>query len=302
MKRIGIFVVVLALFLAGCSGDGNETRPDPEPAPEATETEAAPTPAPSEDAIPIEDSGRTLPIQLWYVQDVRGEAKLRLHWIELPAVAAIGRAALEELFAGVPDDAPKNTFSIVPEDTELLHLSIENSIATVDLSRDFEDTGMGTAADGLQIAQVVYTLTQFPSVKKVRFLLDGEDPGLIGGHGIMLDGPQSRKDYEERLPPIVVFRPYAGEEVDVPFTLTGIANVFEATVSYRLREASGTVLEEGFMTATCGTGCYGEFAETIQIPLGTELPARVVLEVFESSAEDGRPLNMQRIPLLLREP
>lgn len=301
MKRIGIFVVVFALFFAGCSGDDNETRPDPEPAPEATETEAAPTPAPSEDAIPIEKSGRKLPIQLWFVQDVRGEAKLRLHWVELPAVSAIGRAALEELFAGVPDDAPRNTYSIVPEGTELLDLSISRSVATVDLSGDFEDTGVGTAADGLQIAQVVYTLTQFPTVKKVRFLLDGEEVVILGGHGIELDGPQSRKDWETSLPPIVVFRPYAGEEVDVPFTLTGVANVFEATVSWRLKQGR-EVLEEGFTTATCGTGCYGTFSDTIQIPLGTELPARVVLEVYESSAEDGRPLHMQRIPLLLREP
>jgi hypothetical protein len=299
MKRIGIVIVVLALFLAGCSGDDNETRPDPEPAPEATETEAAPTPAPSEDAIPIEGSGRTLPIQLWYVQNVRGESKLRLHWVELPAVAAIGRAALEALIAGVPDDAPKNTGTIVPEDTELLDLSIKNSVATVNLSRDFEDTGMGTAADGLQIAQVVYTLTQFPSVKKVHFLIDGEEVVMIGGHGILLDGPQTRKDWEQDLPPIVVFRPYAGEEVDVPFTLTGVANVFEATVSWRLKQGR-EVLEEGFMTATCGTGCYGTFSQ--EIDPDVDLPARVVLEVFESSAEDGRPLHVQRIPLLLREP
>jgi germination protein M len=299
MKRFGIFVVVLALFLAGCSGDGDEPRPDPEPAPEATETDAAPTPAPSEDAIPIEESGRKLPIQLWYVQDVRGEAKLRLHWVELPAVPAIGRAALEALFAGVPDEAPKNTYSIVPEETELLDLSITKSVATVDLSGEFENTGVGTAADGLQIAQVVYTLTQFPSVKKVRFLIDGQEVVMIGGHGIELEGPQSRKDWETSLPPIVVFRPYAGEEVDVPFTLTGAANVFEATVSWRLKQGP-EVLEEGFMTATCGTGCYGTFAQ--EIDPDVDLPARVVLEVFESSAEDGRPLHMQRIPLLLREP
>ena len=299
MKRIGIVLVVLALLVAGCSDDGPEPHPDPEPAPEATSSETpAPTPAPSEDAIPIEESGRTLPIQLWYVQNVRGEAKLRLHWVEMPAVAAIGRAALEELFFGVPEGAPKNTYTIVPDGTELLDLSIANSVATVDLSGDFENTGMGTAADGLQVAQVVYTLTQFPSVKKVEFLLDGEPIETLGGHGIMLDGPQSRKDWESWLPPIVVFRPYAGEEVGVPFTITGIANVFEATVSWRLRRGR-EVLEEGFMTATCGTGCYGTFSQEVDPDI--ELPARVVLEVFESSAEDGRPVNVQRIPLLLED-
>jgi germination protein M len=297
MKRIGIVLVAVLLVVSGCSDDGADPRPDPEPAPEATETDA-PTPAPSEDAIPIEESGRELPVQLWYVQTVSGEAKLRLQWMEIPAVDAIGRATLEELFAGVPDDAPKNTFTVVPEETELLDLSISDSVATVDLSSGFEDTGMGSAADGLQVAQVVYTLTQFPSVKKVRFLIEGKEVVMIGGHGIVLDGPQSRKDWEERLPPIVVFRPYAAEEVGDPFTVTGIANVFEATVSWRLRRGS-EVLEEGFTTATCGTGCYGEFS--FEIDPDVDLPAEVVLEVFESSAEDGRPLHVQRIPLPLEE-
>jgi hypothetical protein len=297
MKRIGVLAVAL-LLLAGCTDEGPEPRPDPEPAPEATESEAAPTPAPSEDAIPIEESGRTIPIQLWFLDggDNAEDITLRLQHVEIPATLTTGRAALEQLIAGIPNGAPEDTFTVVPPDTEVLGLTIEKGTARVDLSRDFEDTGMGTTADGLQIPQVVYTLTQFPTVKRVEFLIEGEEVEIIGGHGIEISGRHTRKDFESLLPPIVVFSPYPGQELGTPFTMSGVANVFEATVSYRIRDDSGKVVDKGFTTATCGTGCYGTFSQVIDV----DAEGQVVLEVFESSAEDGRPLHMQRIPLTVQ--
>lgn len=298
MKRIG-FLVVALLLLAGCTDGEPEPRPDPEPAPEVTETEGAPTPAPSEDAIPIEDSGRKIPIQLWFLDGGDGnrdDIRLRLQHAEIPATLTTGRTALEQLIAGVPNGAPKGTSTVVPPDTEVLGLTIEKGTARVDLSRDFEDTGMGTTADGLQIPQVVYTLTQFPTVKRVEFLIEGEEVEIIGGHGIKISGRHTRKDFESLLPPIVVFSPYPGQELGTPFTMNGIANVFEATISYRVRDDSGKIVDKGFTTATCGTGCYGTFSQVIEV----DAEGPVVLEVFESSAEDGRPLNMQRIPLTLQ--
>ena len=298
MKRIGVLAVAL-LLLAGCTDEGPEPRPDPEPAPEATETEASPTPAPSEDAIPIEESDRKIPIQLWFLDpgdDNAEDIRLRLQHVEIPAALSVGKAALEQLIAGVPNGAPDGTFTVVPEDTELLGLTIEKGTARVDFSREFEDTGMGTTADGLQIPQVVYTLTQFPTVKRVVFLIEGEEVEIIGGHGIAIDGPQTRKDFESLLPPIVVFSPFPGQEFGAPFTISGIANVFEATISYRVKDDSGKVIDKGFTTATCGTGCYGTFSQVIDV----DAEGPVVLEVYESSAEDGRPLNMQRIPLTLQ--
>lgn len=298
MKRIGTIALALLLLLAGCTDEGAEPRPDPEPAPEATATDS-PGEAPGAETPGPEAAGRTLPIQLWFLDpDANAEdIKLLLHHVEIPATMETARAALEQLIAGIPDDAPRNTFTVVPEDTEILGLTIENGTARVDFSSDFEDTGMGTAADGLQIPQVVYTLTQFPTVKRVVFLIEGEEVETIGGHGIDIAGPHTRKDFESMLQPIVVFNPYPGQELTPPIPMNGIANVFEATVSYRLRDDSGKIIDKGFVTATCGTGCYGTFAQAIQVDI--DLPAEVVLEVFESSAEDGRPLHMQRIPLTL---
>ena len=296
MKRIGILAVAL-LLLAACTDEGPDPVPDPEPAPEASVSEP-PTPAPSEDGIPIEESSRRIPVQVWFLSELRGEPVLRLHHVEIPATSAVGRAAIEQLLAGVPEDLeardPK-AWSAVPEETELLGLTIENGTATVDFNEGFGDTGLGSTYDGIQIDQVVWTLTQFPTVKRVDFLIDGEHPEYIGGHGIVIDKPQTRKGNQHYLPPIVVFTPYSGQELTSPFTMTGLSNVFEATVSYRIRDEAGKIIDEGFTTATCGTDCYGTFSQEIDV----DAEGPVVLEVFESSAEDGRPLHMQRVPLIL---
>ena len=300
MKRV-LAIAASLVVLVACNGDVEPRRPDPEPAPEATETEAEPEPTETEAEGGVKDfAGGTVPLQVWFVKPGRdGNPELLLHHVPVPRTEAIGRAALEQLLLGVPgplvetDDA----LTVVPEDTELLGLTIDDGTARVDLNRAFEDTGMGATADGLQVAQVVYTLTQFPTVKRVEFLLEGEPVEMLGGHGIILDGPQTRKDWEQWLPPIVVETPHAGEVISDRFMLTGIANVFEATVSYRIRSESGRIIKKGFVTATCGTGCYGTFSQ--MVPIGTSSRS-VVLEVFESSAEDGSPLHMVRIPLNFR--
>jgi hypothetical protein len=77
-----------------------------------------------------------------------------------------------------------------------------------------------------------------------------------------------------------------------PLIATGTANVFEATVSIELLDGSGTVLFEGFSTATCGTGCRGEWS--IEIPYyAVDSYQWGTLRAFESSAEDGRPINVR---------
>ena len=295
MKRFGPLLVVL-LVVGSCTDPAPEPRPDPDPA--LTETQAgSPQAGSSQPGIPTPaQAGRTIPLQVWFLSQSRGEPVLKLHHVHAPPTKAVGRAALEHLLAGVPNELKeqdRKAWSAVPEGTELLGLAIEDGTATVDFNEEFGNTGLGTSYDGIQIDQVTWTLTQFPSVKRVRYLIDGEVPEEgIGGHGIIVDKPATRKNSEWWLPPIVVESPYPGEKVEPPIEISGIANVFEATVSYRLRG-----LHQGFTTATCGTGCYGSFTD--QVPLHVKARTDVILDVFESSAEDGRPLHTVTVPFTL---
>ncbi len=47
----------------------------------------------------------------------------------------------------------------------------------------------------MRLGQLVYTLTQFPTVKRVRFSLDGAPVNVFSSEGIVLDHPVGRADY-----------------------------------------------------------------------------------------------------------
>ena len=68
----------------------------------------------------------------------------------------------------------------------------------------------------MRLAQVVFTLTQFPTVEGVNFKLDGEPIDVLGGEGIIIDHPMSRADYEDMSPAILVESPTVGDTVRQP--------------------------------------------------------------------------------------
>ena len=162
---------------------------------------------------------------------------------------AVARGALTELLAG-PDDFETGIgmTTEIPEGTELLGVDITDGAATVDLSGEFQSGG-GSLSMQLRVAEVVFTLTQFPTVETVSFELDGEAVEFIGGEGIDATDV-TRAEMSNVTPFILVESPVPGETVEDTFEVTGISNTFEANVQYRLVGGDGTVLDEGFTTAT----------------------------------------------------
>jgi hypothetical protein len=135
------------------------------------------------------------------------------------------------------------------------------------------------------LAQVIYTLTQFPSVDSVE-LLEG---------GVAIPG-FDRSDYEDVTPAILVESPRFFEEVGNPVRVQGTANTFEATFQYELTDTDGRIVDEGFVTATSGSGTRGTFDFTTK---RYEVPFDGVgaLTVFELSAKDGSRTNLREIPI-----
>lgn len=108
-------------------------------------------------------------------------------------------------------------------------------------------------------------------------------------------GPGSNGDQND--PAIVVRQPQRGATVTSPVTVSGDANVFEATVSFRILDANGNEIATSFTTATCGSGCRGDYTGEIEFSVDREQHG--VIEVFESSAEDGSDLHKVAIPVTL---
>lgn len=285
VKRWAGVALVAAVLLAACGTDpaplraGSTPTPTPEPTPEASQ------------APKSHGEHQSIDLEVWFAHD-EGLFGTR-H--ETESTPAVGTAAMEELLVGPSGaEAEADVFTAIPEGTELLDLDISDGTATVDLSSEFERSGGGSFAERMQLAQVVYTLTQFPTVDDVVLEIDGERVEVFGSHGIVIDDPMKRGDFEGLLPPIVVMTPGIGDRVSSPVTISGTANVFEATVSIRILDDDGNLLAETFTTATCGSGCRGNYAERVRFDAGGN---GGVIEVFESSAEDGSDLHLVSIPV-----
>jgi hypothetical protein len=126
--------------------------------------------------------------------------------------------------------------------------------------------------------EVVYTLTQFPTVRRV--VLDGRE--------------LTRRGLEDVTPAILVESPLPYEAVSSPLRVTGTANTFEATFEYDLLDPAGKVISHHFETATSGSGTRGTFDFTIRFTAPNGVGKLVV---YERSAADGSRLHELAIPL-----
>jgi germination protein M len=214
------------------------------------------------------------------------------------ATLAVGRAAIEALLEGPSvHETQRDVQTSVPGGTELLGLDIDDGIARVDLTSEYESGG-GSLSMTMRLAQVVYTLTQFETVDAVQFMLDGERVDVFSAEGIVLDHPVRRRDYAELLPPILVTSPGIEDTVDNPLTIQGSANVFEANVTIRVEDAAGKELARTFTTATCGSGCRGTFSASVRLRPTDETHAFVILSDDDADG-DGRPSYEVEVPVRL---
>ena len=283
-----LVVLMLVVSLLGISACGSTTPDEPE----EPVVEPTATPEPAEPEEP-EGTGE-LTIYL-----VRGET-LGVTIREVPGTVAVARAALEELLAGPSDlDEEVGLTTAIPEGTRLNDVSVADGVATVDLSPEFESGG-GSLSMQLRVSQVVFTLTSFPTVDAVAFMIDGQPVQAIGGEGIMVDPPVSRAAFADNtLPAILLESPGPWQDVSSPLRITGTSNTFEATFNYEIVDPAGVIVAEGFGTATAGTGTWGTFDVTV--PYEIARPGVGALIVFESSAKDGSRINLVEIPLRMGE-
>jgi hypothetical protein len=215
-----------------------------------------------------------------------------------PDTEAVGAEAVRLLLDG-PSAAESRAgvSSAIPAGTRFLSLDIDGGTATVDLTSEYESGG-GSASMFARLAQVVYTLTEFDTVRSVRFMLDGVPVDVFSGEGIVLEEPVGRRQYSELMPPILVESPSFGARVSSPFEVSGSANVFEANVTLRLLDRNGKELVRRFTTATCGTGCRGRFSIQIPYQVAVDQPGTLVAQDDDADG-DGKPSFEVRIPVLL---
>lgn len=271
-----------------------ESSAPPSAGPSGTPSGGAPTPAsPTPTVAPTPAPTTSLAVYLF-----SGEQLVPVYR-QVPQTVGVARAAMNALLAGptpVEASGAAKLITIVPAGTRLLGISVANGVATVDLTGEFQSGGGSMSMFG-RLAQVTWTLTQFPTVKGVALRLDGQPVTVFSSEGIVLDAPLRRADYVSFLPPIFVDRPAWNAPLGNPARVTGLANVFEAQFSVEISTAGGTLLASQNVMASCGTGCWGTF--DVSIPYSVDRPQAGYLTVYDASPRDGSRENVRSYPVLL---
>jgi len=249
----GFWLIGVVLALAACGGGGGST------------TTATSETTPTETTTSTE----TTKLRVYFLLNGKVQPVAR----EVLKTQAVAAAALVELAKGPTNIESRDLqlSSALSASPDLETVIIEDSLATVS---DFEN------ASRAALAQLVYTLTQFPTVKAVE----------IGGKRY------TRADVEDETPIILVESPLPLEKVGNPIRAKGTANTFEATFQYDVVDPDGNVVDTHFVTATSGSGQRGTFDFTTK-PYVVSRPGKGKLVVYELSAKDGSRIHEVAIPL-----
>ncbi|MEL7566020.1 MAG: GerMN domain-containing protein [Dehalobacterium sp.] len=80
-------------------------------------------------------------------------------------------SALKKLVKGPPKES--GLVLTIWQGTKINDFKVEDYVATVDFSTEVLGYGGGSTAEMMLINSVLYTLTQFPEIERVQFLIDG---------------------------------------------------------------------------------------------------------------------------------
>ncbi len=191
---------------------------------------------------------------------------------------------------------PDDFSNLIPAPVEVIGVELDpqGHRVTVDMNDAFLEGAGGALADFTMLNQLIFSVTYEGGFTEVLFTVGGQPVTQFGSEGLDLSQPVGRDSFLDQLNSVIVDSAAAVTEGS-PLVVTGIANVFEATVSLALVDEDGTVVYEDFTTATCGTGCWGSYSFNVDFDFEELTP--VTLQVFWNSAEDGAPVDVVSMPV-----
>ena len=173
-RRAALAVALVVVCTTAC---GVQPQDDAEPVPThlLPADVAAPTSAPSSPAT----------VDVYLVE----QGRLVRH--AQPGAGDDGLSALRSLLSAAAPQGTRRT--AVPAGTSLLSASADGDLVVLDLSGEF---GEVRGRDQLlAVAQVVWTVTERPPLRRVRLTVEGRELPLPVDTGAAASGPVTRDDY-----------------------------------------------------------------------------------------------------------
>ncbi|MBK5307343.1 MAG: GerMN domain-containing protein [Frankiaceae bacterium] len=269
-------LLALAVLTAGCAGSSTPSAVDQTPQPSASADPATPSSPAAGSASP--SSAGTSARAIYYLRDTTNGPRLYREFHRRPATTGVVRDAVTAMLTEPPQD--EDYTSLWAKGTRVLGVRMEGSTAVVDLSKEAQTVRGGAAFESSTLQQLVWTATAAdPHVTSVQLLVEGKRVDSLWGH-VDTSRPMTRGQAAIELAPVWILTPANGR-VARGGTFGGEASVFEATVSWELRQG-GKVVKAGFTNAAMGAPGRGPWSAKADIP-----PGDYVLRAFESSAKDG---------------
>lgn len=174
MKKISAFALVLLLLFSLTACESSKRSPEPTPPPKTAQSEALDT-----DEVISRDVVFYFPDDavMYLVGESRNVNLRESLFLESVVQAIIKGPANESLRPSISGDV------------EVLSVTEENGICTVDLSSEFAEfnTG-GSTKETMAIYSIVNTLCSIDEINKVKINIDGNENPDFGGH-FSLDEP-----------------------------------------------------------------------------------------------------------------
>jgi hypothetical protein len=100
--------------------------------------------------------------------------------------------SINALLAGpTPDEIIRGVESFVPEGSRLISARVEGSTAVLDFNQEFRYNTRGSEGCAAQIKQIVWTATEFSTVRDVQFLIEGQKVDFLS-EGVTIRNPIGR--------------------------------------------------------------------------------------------------------------
>ena len=104
--------------------------------------------------------------------------------------------ALDALMSGPnADELARGFISLIPSEAKLLSAQVRGSTAYLNFSEPFMYNRYGIEGYAGQLKQIVYTATEFSTVKDVQILIEGQKRDYLGGDGVFIGKPLSRASF-----------------------------------------------------------------------------------------------------------
>ncbi|MCL2293920.1 MAG: GerMN domain-containing protein [Spirochaetes bacterium] len=105
-------------------------------------------------------------------------------------------STITSLLDGVSSaEISRNYITLIPENTALNRIWVADGTAFMDFNENFLFNSFGREGYIGQLQQIIYSATEFPTVRRIQILIDGKTLNYLGSEGIYIGKPLTRDSF-----------------------------------------------------------------------------------------------------------